>query len=209
MGNMWGTSEWVLHPESTVNKGFGGMWGLFWNIQLIQRREQLSQRWLSCSRVWDSCSQWWDSCSGGKVVGLSQKRYDFSESGTTFWWEQLSHAREQLSRCCISCCRHRESIIMFARGCTARVSVFKKTLSLSHSPIYRAFQALSPLLTFHKRFTPVLWKRCETSGALRARRNRLQTPIYRDFSDQRWKWKIIFKKCPKLFLRHPLVLFIF
>jgi len=36
---------------------------------------------------------------------------------------------------------------------------FKKTLSLSQSPIYRAFQPLSPLLTFHKRFTPGL---CES-----------------------------------------------
>ena len=25
MGNMWGTSEWVPHPETPVNKGIGGM----------------------------------------------------------------------------------------------------------------------------------------------------------------------------------------
>ena len=25
MGNMWGTSEWVPHTETLVNKGIGGM----------------------------------------------------------------------------------------------------------------------------------------------------------------------------------------
>lgn len=49
MGNMWGTSEWVPHVGSPVNKGIGGMWGTFLKIQLIQLREQLSQHWLSCT----------------------------------------------------------------------------------------------------------------------------------------------------------------
>ena len=29
MGTLWGTSEWVTHVGSPVNKGIGGMWGLF------------------------------------------------------------------------------------------------------------------------------------------------------------------------------------
>ena len=42
-----------------------------------------------------------------------------------------------------------------ARGADVRAGVlFKKMLSLSQSPIYRAFQPLFWLLTFHKRFTP-------------------------------------------------------
>ena len=62
MGNMWGTSKRVPHAGTPVNKGIGGMWGLFWNIQLIQTRLQLiqrciqlSQRWLQLSRVHISC----------------------------------------------------------------------------------------------------------------------------------------------------------
>ena len=50
MGNLWGTHLEVPHPGTPVNKGIGGMWGLFLKIQLIQLREQLSQRWLSCTQ---------------------------------------------------------------------------------------------------------------------------------------------------------------
>ena len=70
---------------------------------------------------------------------------------------------------------------------------FKKSLSLSQSPIYRAFQPLFPLLTFHKRFTPNLWKRCEMSAAPLARKKRPRTSIYRDFLHQLWKWKRFFE----------------
>jgi hypothetical protein len=84
---------------------------------------------------------------------------------------------------------------MVALGSDVRAGVrFKKSLSLSQSPIYRAFQPLFPLLTFHKRFTPGLWKRCETSAPLRARRKCPRTSIYRDFQHWVWKWNVFFKK---------------
>lgn len=96
------------------------------------------------------------------------------KSRTTFWWEQPFCGCAWVSRAWV---------------------LFKKSLSLSHSPIYRAFEPLSLLLTFHKRFTPGLWKRCETSAPLRARRKHPRTFIYRDFQHQLWKWKQFFEKC--------------
>ena len=50
-----------------------------------------------------------DSCGGGKVVGLFQKWYDFSESGTTF--SCISHSRvwDQLSLALACACVAREN----------------------------------------------------------------------------------------------------
>ena len=110
----------------------------------------------SHSRVRDSLSRVRVSPCGEKVVGLFQKWYDFLKSGTTFLWEQLSRVCISCIQNRISCSAQRRQLKMFARRCTARVGVFKKTLSLSQPPIYRAFQALFLLLTFHKRFTPYL-----------------------------------------------------
>ena len=54
-----------------------------------------------------------------------------------------------------------------ARGCIVRAWIpFEKSLSLSQWLIYRAFQPLSPLLTFHKRFTlsvKAMWNVCAPS----------------------------------------------
>ena len=57
-----------------------------------------------------------------------------------------------------------DALIMVARGCTVRAWIpFEKSLSLSQCLIYRAFQPLFPLLTFHKRFTlfvKAMWNVC-------------------------------------------------
>jgi hypothetical protein len=56
MGSLWGTSEWVPHAEPLVNKGKGGMLGLFCNVKekvrlegardrLSQLRDRLIQNW--------------------------------------------------------------------------------------------------------------------------------------------------------------------
>ena len=127
------------------------MWGLFWNIQLIQRREQLSQCWLSCSWVWDSCSRAWDSCSGGKIVGLFQKWYDFSESGTTFWCKQLS-------RGCISSSAQWQQQ-KNVRAWVYRAWVFSKNRFHFHTPLSTG---LSRPFSRFWRFTNVSHLFCES-----------------------------------------------
>ena len=153
-------------------------------IQLSRAQDSCSQSWLSCSRVCISCSR-------EKVVRLFQKWYDFSESRTTFW-------REWLSRRCISHSRvwdsHSSVHKWWSRaGVTcARECISKKCFHF-HNPLFTGLS--SPFSRFW-RFTnvshPGLWKRCETSAPLRARRKHPRTFIYRGFQYQLWKWKQFF-----------------
>ncbi len=57
MGSLWGTSEWVPHAEPPVNKGEGGMLGLFCNVKEKVRLEGVRDR---LSQLRDRLIQNWD-----------------------------------------------------------------------------------------------------------------------------------------------------
>ena len=95
------------------------------------------------------------------MVGFSRKWYDFSKSGTTFWWEQPIHGCVQLSRYRISHSRMWDShsfqyISHFFWGCInndrvrvyrARASSFQKIsftfTSKAGNAVYKGFPPIS------------------------------------------------------------------
>ncbi len=102
------------------------------------------------------------------MVGLLQKWYGFSESGTTFSCISCSRAREQLSRCWDKLIQRWDELIRRwdrliqrrgapsrarALACAAREKFSKNCFHVSQSPFYRAFKAVPLFLTFHERFT--------------------------------------------------------
>ena len=87
----------------------------------------------SYSRRQNRLSQWWDSCIGGKVVGLFQKWYDFSESGTTFSCINRSHMRERLTR-------HRDRLIRKKERLIQRLVGLSRARAHAFAPRERFFK---------------------------------------------------------------------
>ena len=144
------------------------------------------------------------------MVGVFQKWYDFSESGTTFSCISCSRAQEQLSRCWDKLIQRWDELIRkwdrliqrcegaisrpCALACVAREEFSEKCFHF-HSRLSTGLSRPFPCFWRFTNVSPILWKQCETSATLRACQERPRTFIYRDFLDWLWRWKHFFDFC--------------